>query len=111
MSQDREPGWYLDAQLADLIAYCRAVTGREEDAVGTAHAARDAALNLLTDPDQLRAWLFALARMEILAGSEPDAGEVFDLVHRLGIRPEDLPVVLRIAPGEAEQVLAAAEEE
>src|SRR5215471_4949564 len=120
MSQDREPVgqrpgnevWPgtadLDAQLADLVAYCRDVTGQESDAVSTAHAVLNSARSQLTDPGQLRAWLFALARFELLAGSEPDAREVFDLVHRHGIHPEDLPVVLGIPPTEADQVLAAA---
>jgi hypothetical protein len=123
MSQDPESGWQgpedevrpgiiaLDAQHADLVAYCRAVTGQEDDAVRTARTVLDSAQAQLTDPDQLRAWLFALARMEILAGSEPAAREVFDLVYRLGIRPDDLPVVLGIAPIEADQLLAAAEAE
>jgi hypothetical protein len=123
MSQDPESGWLgpedevrpgiiaLDAQLADLVTYCRAVTGQEEDAVRTARAVLDSAQSQLTDPDQLRAWLFALARMEILAGSQPAAREAFDLVYRLGIRPDDLPAVLGIAPIEADQLLAAAEAE
>ncbi len=76
MSQDREPGWQqpgddvrpgpaaLDTQLPDLVAYCRAVAGREEDAVRTAHAVLDSAQSVLNDPEQLRAWLFALARTE-----------------------------------------------
>src|SRR5215475_9503425 len=123
MSQDREPVWQrpddeawpgataLDTELADLVAYCRDVTGREEDAVSTAQAVLDSARAQLTDPDQLRAWLFALARFELLAGSEPQAREVLDLVHRHGIQPDDLPVVLGIPPIEADQLLAAAEAE
>ena len=124
MSQDREPSWQwpdddavgtgtaaLASNLADLVVYCRTVTGRDEDADAAAHAILDSAQSLLTDPDQLRAWLFALARVEVLADSEPDAREILDLVHRHGIRPEDLPVVLGIPPAEADQMLAAAEAE
>src|SRR5215469_11320188 len=123
MSQDREPGrqWpdeavltgaaALDTHLADLVVYCRTVTGSDEDAVSAAHAVLDSAQSLLTDPDKLRAWLFALARVEILADSEPDAREMLDLVHRHGIRPEDLPVVVGIPPVSADQMLAAAEAE
>ena len=123
MSQGREPDWQdpedeirpdpaaLDSQLAGLVAYCRAVTGRDEEAVSTARAVLDSAQSLLSGPDQLRAWLFALARMEILAGSQPQAREVFDLVHVHGIRLEDLPVVLSISPAEADELLAAAEAE
>jgi hypothetical protein len=123
MSQDWEPAWQrpddevrpggnalaLDTEFADLVAYCGAVSGRESDAASTAHAVLDSVQPLLTDPDQLRAWLFALARRELLAGGEPPAREVFDLVHRHGILPEDLPVVLGIPPIEADELLANAE--
>lgn len=123
MSQDQEPAWQgpdyevrpdpgaFDTQLGDLVGYCRAITGREEDAVSTAHGVLDSAQSLLNEPDRLRAWLFALARMEILAASAPQNQEIFDLVHRHGIRPEDLPVVLGISPVDADELLAAAEED
>lgn len=122
MPQDREPRWLepeeiqadpaaLSAQLAGLVAYCQSVTGREDDAISIADAVLDSAQSLLSGPDQLRAWLFALARMELGAGSEPQAREVFDLVHRYGIRLEDVPVVLGIRPAEADELLAAAEAE
>src|SRR5215472_13763988 len=121
MSQDREPGWQgpdeiwpdpaaFDTRLAYLVAYCRTVTGQEEDAVSTAHVVLDWAQSLLNDPGRLRAWLFALVRMEIPAASAPQAQEIFDLVHGFGIRPEDLPIVLGISPAEADEMMAAAEE-
>jgi hypothetical protein len=123
MSQDPEPGWRgtdgevrtglaaFETHLGDLVAYCHAFTGRDEDAISTAHGVVESARSLLNDPGQLRAWLFALARMEILAGSPPQAREIWDLVHEHGIRPEDLPTVLGISPVEADEKLAAAEEE
>ena len=124
MSQDREPGWLrpdddqpgaaaldaLGAQHADLVAYCRSVTGQEQVAVSIAGSVLDSAHAMLHDAHRLRAWLFALARTEILAGSAPDSAEVLDLVHRHGIRPEDLAIVLGVAPAEANEILIATEE-
>jgi hypothetical protein len=101
----------FDSQLGDLVAYCRALTGRDDDAVSTAREVLDSARSLLTDPRRLRAWLFALARLEITAASAPQPREIFDLVHRHGFRPADLPVVLGVSPAEADELLAAAEEE
>ena len=111
-------GELIDTQLADLVDYCRALTGQESDAVSTAHAAVDSAYALLTDPKLLRAWLFALARRKALTArpgstqaDSPQPREILDLVHRHGIRPQDLPVVLGIPATEAEERLAAAEAE
>src|SRR5215472_3009064 len=105
MSDDREPDWpgppddggrpdpaAIDAQLPAVVAYCRAVTGREDEAVSAAGVVIESARSLLTDPERLRAWLLAN-------------------VHRHGIQPEDLPVVLGMPPTEADELLAAAEEE
>src|SRR5215475_2476948 len=131
MSQDLERGWRgrddavqpsdpagsappderLDAQLADLVSYCRGLTSEENEADGTAHTVMALARSLLNDPDRLRAWLFALARREIVADGAPKADEGFDLVHRHGIRPEDLSVVLGIPASVAHELLAAAEDQ
>src|SRR5215469_92813 len=124
MSDDREPDWpgppddggrpdpaAIDAQLPAVEAYCRAVTGREDEAVRAAGVVIESARSLLTDPERLRAWLLANARRELLGDAAPTAQEAFDLVHRHGIQPEDLPVVLGMPPTEADELLAAAEEE
>src|SRR5215467_10238081 len=124
MSDDREPDWpgppddggrpdpaAIDAQLPAVEAHCRAVTGREDEAVRAAGVVIESARSLLTDPERLRAWLLANARRELLGDAAPTAQDAFDLVHRHGIQPEDLPVVLGMPPTEADELLAAAEEE
>ncbi|MGB6456481.1 MAG: hypothetical protein WBH47_18575 [Streptosporangiaceae bacterium] len=65
----------VDAQLAHLFDYCRALLGSEDNAVRTARSVMVSAHALLQEPD-LRAWLFALARSYAVAslqlgGDEP----------------------------------------
>ena len=110
-------GEVIKAQLADLVAYCRALTGEEADAVSTANSVVDSAHSLLNDPALLRAWLFALARRQVIEArpggggqaDSPQPGEILDLVYRHGIRRQDLHLVLGIPASEAEERLAAAE--
>ncbi|MBO0831085.1 MAG: hypothetical protein J2P29_03845, partial [Actinobacteria bacterium] len=115
MRKVREPGWQgpsievlpgpaaVDPQLDDLAAYCRAVTGREEVAVAVAHDVLGAASSLLNDPHQLRAWLFANARVQMVGDATPGAQEIMDLVHQHGIRAQDLPLVLGVPPADANE--------
>lgn len=58
----------LGGQAGGLADYCRALTGREDEAAAAARAALLAAQECLTDAGQLRAFLFGLARREALAG-------------------------------------------
>ncbi|MBO0825500.1 MAG: hypothetical protein J2P27_16855 [Actinobacteria bacterium] len=119
MPESSGPGSELfDSQQHLLVEYCRDLTDNEDDAASLAQSVLSSAKALLNDPARLRAWLFALARREALLANQgasdgpgdPDR-EVLDLVHRHGIQPADLPVVLGISGDEAAGRLAAAEKQ
>ena len=105
----------FEEHAAYVFDYCSRLAGDEADAANATEAAIVAARSLLIDPDRLRAWLFALARQEVLAQIQaPDQeqeAEILDLVHRHGIRPQDLSVVLGVSPERAQAMLASAEAE
>jgi hypothetical protein len=103
----------LDEHAAHVLDYCSRLVGDDAEAASAMETAMSAAQTLLADPDRLRAWLFALARQEIVTGArppgqDPDA-EILDLVYRHGIRLEDLPAVLGVTPERAKAMLADAE--
>lgn len=103
----------LDEHAAHVLDYCSRLVGDDAEAASATQTAMNAAQTLLAAPDRLRAWLFALARQEIvtsaeLPGQDQDA-EILDLVYRHGIRPEDLPAVLGVTPEHAKAMLADAE--
>ncbi len=103
----------LDEHEAHVFEYCRRLAGDESDAASATETAMIAAQSLLADPGRLRAWLFALARQELVTRYQPadqdQDDEIRDLVHLHGIRPEDLPAVLGVTAEQARVMLADAE--
>ncbi len=103
----------LDEHEAHVFEYCRRLAGDESDAASATQTAMIAAQSLLADPGRLRAWLFALARQELVTRYQPadqdQDDEIRDLVHLHGIRPEDLPAVLGVTAEQARVMLADAE--
>jgi DNA-directed RNA polymerase specialized sigma24 family protein len=159
----------FDAHAPYLYDYCLSLIGDEGEAAGATRVTFVAAFMVggrRRDPDQQRAWLFALARRECLSDSPtrrqpwiaptgpawptpgtdatsvafaeaetseiprqgfdaeirravrtvaPEAAprpdlkhEVLSLVHRYGISPLDLPAILDISRGGAQDLLSAA---
>jgi RNA polymerase sigma factor (sigma-70 family) len=103
----------LDEHERHVFDYCSRLVGDEAEAASATETAMVAAQSLLADPDRLRAWLFALARQDIVAKIQPSDqnqdAEILDLVYRHGIRPGDLPAVLGVSPEHAGAMLADAE--
>jgi DNA-directed RNA polymerase specialized sigma24 family protein len=84
MSEHGEVGWPdtaepvlpdVDAHLAHVFDYCRALMGRDGEAARTARSLLVTAHALQPDPDRLRPWLFAQARRHALALRPPGADE------------------------------------
>jgi DNA-directed RNA polymerase specialized sigma24 family protein len=103
----------LDEHQSHVFEYLRRLIGDDAEAASATQTAMNAAQSLLGDPGRLRAWLFALARQEIVTqiqqpGQDQDA-EIRELVHRHGIKPQDLPTVLGISAEQAQAMLADAD--
>jgi hypothetical protein len=110
-------------QAGSILDYCRTLVG-ETVAASATEAALLSAETMLGEPIRLRAWLFALARQQVLAfeaaGPADASGtrllddpgrEVLELIDRFGLDPDVLPSVVGVPAGDVQQLLAAAEVE
>jgi DNA-directed RNA polymerase specialized sigma24 family protein len=69
----------FDKHAEHVYDYCRELLGDTEDAAEATEAALIAARSVLQNPEQLRAWLFALARDEVLSRNPEQAEEYGNL--------------------------------
>jgi len=100
-----------DRHAAPLFAYCRSQVREPTVAAGvTSDTFRIAASRLagLRDPERLRAWLYAVARIRCLSLIE--SGEASSAAGTVAEEPAPLPVLLRAAvgglrPGERDVIL------
>jgi DNA-directed RNA polymerase specialized sigma24 family protein len=103
----------LDEHQSHVFEYLCRLIGDDAEAASATQTAMNAAQSLLGDPGRLRAWLFALARQEIATQirqpRQDQDVEIRELVHRHGIKPQDLPTVLGISAEQAQAMLADAE--
>jgi DNA-directed RNA polymerase specialized sigma24 family protein len=69
----------FDEHAEHVYDYCRELLGDTEDAADATEAALIAARSVLHNPDELRAWLFALARDEVLSRNPEQVEEYGNL--------------------------------
>jgi len=106
----------FEDHAAHVFDYCRSLAGRDDVAADATEFALISAQAAAPDPGRARAWLFALARRQVLAldpafWPPPDSDqEILDLVYRHGIHTDELPGVLGVPADAALDRLASAED-